>query len=248
MIESALHQLSQLSPEQMSVSMLALAVFDLWTGVSLSIKMKTTLSKSLIKGFMLNLVIVISPLVLNILAHLQFIANEKPDFTYINIISLLITLAYMAASGASAIANYSAAYPQSKNFLTQIAYKYLPNEVQTKQAKHGVLPAEEIVKDIVDSVQPKPEDSEDLVTVSRPGFAKVTLPKSLVRDTKGATLVEVPKTPKSEVDDIITPATRTGDEIAVTITGSGVEVTKGAASTLAPEVPKDEKNDELPRG
>ncbi len=248
MIESALHQLSQLSPEQMSISMLALAVFDLWTGVSLSIKMKTTLSKSLIKGFMLNLVIVISPLVLNILAHLQFIANEKPDFTYINIISLLITLAYMAASGASAIANYSAAYPQSKNFLTQIAYKYLPNEVQTKQAKHGVLPAEEIVKDIVESVTPKTEDGEDLVTVSRPGFAKVTLPKSLVRDTKGATLVEVSKTSKQEVDNIITPATRTGDKIAVTMTGSGVEVTNGAASTVAPEVPKDEKYDELPRG
>lgn len=176
MIESALHQLSQLSPEQMSVSMLALAVFDLWTGVSLSIKMKTTLSKSLIKGFMLNLMIVISPLVLNILAHLQFIASEKPDFTYINIISLLITVAYVAASGASAIANYSASYPQSKNFLTQIAYKYLPNEVQIKQVKHGVLPAEEIVKDIVDSVTPKPESDV----------------------TKGAASTVAPETPKSE--------------------------------------------------
>lgn len=157
MIESMVNHLSQLSPEQMSVSMLALAVFDLWTGVSLSIKMKTTLSKSLIKGFMLNLLIVISPICLNILAHLQFIANEKPDFTYINIISLLITVMYVAASGASAIANYSAAYPQSKNFLTQIAYKYLPNEIQTKQFKHGVLPAEEIVKNIVEGAQPKPE-------------------------------------------------------------------------------------------
>lgn len=179
MIESALHQLSQLSPEQMSVSMLALAVFDLWTGVSLSIKMKTTLSKSLIKGFMLNLVIVISPLVLNILAHLQFIASEKPDFTYINIISLLITVAYVAASGASAIANYSAAYPQSKNFLTQIAYKYLPNEVQTKQAKHGVLPAEEIVKDIVKGVD------------------SVETPES----TKGAASTVAPKVPEGEKHD-----------------------------------------------
>lgn len=183
MIESALHQLSQLSPEQMSVSMLALAVFDLWTGVSLSIKMKTTLSKSLIKGFMLNLVIVISPLVLNILAHLQFIANEKPDFTYINIISLLITLAYMAASGASAIANYSAAYPQSKNFLTQIAYKYLPNEVQTKQAKHGVLPAEEIVKDIVKGVD---SIETPIETQEKPEV------------TKGAAATVTPETPKSE--------------------------------------------------
>lgn len=182
MIESALHQLSQLSPEQMSVSMLALAVFDLWTGVSLSIKMKTTLSKSLIKGFMLNLVIVISPLVLNILAHLQFIANEKPDFTYINIISLLITLAYMAASGASAIANYSAAYPQSKNFLTQIAYKYLPNEVQTKQAKHGVLSAEEIVKDIVKGVD----------SVGTPEKPEVT---------KGAAATEAPQVPEGEKHD-----------------------------------------------
>lgn len=182
MIESALHQLSQLSPEQMSVSMLALAVFDLWTGVSLSIKMKTTLSKSLIKGFMLNLVIVISPLVLNILAHLQFIANEKPDFTYINIISLLITLAYMAASGASAIANYSAVYPQSKNFLTQIAYKYLPNEVQTKQAKHGVLPAEEIVKDIVKGV-------DSIETPEKPEI------------TKGAAYTVAPEVPKDEKHD-----------------------------------------------
>lgn len=198
MIESALHQLSQLSPEQMSVSMLALAVFDLWTGVSLSIKMKTTLSKSLIKGFMLNLVIVISPLVLNILAHLQFIANEKPDFTYINIISLLITLAYMAASGASAIANYSAAYPQSKNFLTQIAYKYLPNEVQMKQAKHRVLPAEEIVKDIVESVTPKPESDNVVTTNLKPGDdVEVTTTGSHVEVTRGAASTVAPETPKA---------------------------------------------------
>lgn len=183
MIESMLSHLSQLSPEQMSVSMLALAVFDLWTGVSLSIKMKTTLSKSLIKGFMLNLLIVISPICLNILAHLQFIANEKPDFTYINIISLLITVMYVAASGASAIANYSAAYPQSKNFLTQIAYKYLPNEIQTKQFKHGVLPAEDIVKNIVESVQPKSEDES----------------------TKGEASTVAPEVPKGEQNDELSP-------------------------------------------
>ena len=178
-----LSHLSQLSPEQMSVSMLALAVFDLWTGVSLSIKMKTTLSKSLIKGFMLNLLIVISPICLNILAHLQFIANEKPDYTYINIISLLITVMYVAASGASAIANYSAAYPQSKNFLTQLAYKYLPNEIQTKQFKHGVLPAEEIVENIVKSVQPKPENEV----------------------TKGAASDVAPKAPEGDEDDRLSP-------------------------------------------
>ena len=183
MIESMLSHLSQLSPEQMSVSMLALAVFDLWTGVSLSIKMKTTLSKSLIKGFMLNLLIVISPICLNILAHLQFIANEKPDFTYINIISLLITVMYVAASGASAIANYSAAYPQSKNFLTQLAYKYLPNEIQTKQFKHGVLPADEIVENIVKSVQPKSEDEI----------------------TKGAASTVAPEVPKGDEDDRLSP-------------------------------------------
>lgn len=178
-----LSNLSQLSPEQMSVSMLALAVFDLWTGVSLSIKMKTTLSKSLIKGFMLNLLIVISPICLNILAHLQFIANEKPDFTYINIISLLITVMYVAASGASAIANYSAAYPQSKNFLTQIAYKYIPNEIQTKQFKHGVLPAEEIVENIVKGVQPKSDDEI----------------------TKGAASTVAPEVPKGEQNDELSP-------------------------------------------
>lgn len=137
-MENALPIIQNLRPVDMSVVMLAFALVDIWTALSLSVKAKSTLSKSLIKGFLFNLLVIMLPFCLNAIKHMAFLEPDGADFGYIHVISVLITFLYLASTAGSIISNYSAAYPESKNVITKLAYRYLPAEVNEKQQKHGI--------------------------------------------------------------------------------------------------------------
>lgn len=140
-MDGLINQLTHLRPTDMSIVMLVVALVDLWAAVSLSIKAKSTLSKSLIYGLLNNLLIISIPFGLQSLVSL--IPADHVDVTYVNTVSTLVTVLYVVSAFTSIVANYSAAYPQSKNWLTKIAYKYLPQEVANKQDKHGItIPSE----------------------------------------------------------------------------------------------------------
>lgn len=130
----------------MSIVMLVVALVDLWAAVSLSIKAKSTLSKSLIYGLINNLLIISIPFGLQSVVSL--IPADHADMTYVTTVSTLVTVLYVVSAVTSIVANYSAAYPQSKNWLTKIAYKYIPTEIENKQDKHGItIPDEKGVDD-----------------------------------------------------------------------------------------------------
>ena len=57
-----------LSPTDLSVIMFVFLVVDLWAALSLTIKKKTFLSKTFIRGLFYNLVIIIAPFGLDVLA------------------------------------------------------------------------------------------------------------------------------------------------------------------------------------
>lgn len=140
-MDGLINQLTHLRPTDMSIVMLAVALVDLWAAVSLSIKAKSTLSKSLIYGLINNLLIISIPFGLQSVVSL--IPADHADMTYVTTVSTLVTVLYVVSAVTSIVANYSAAYPQSKNWLTKIAYKYLPQEVANKQDKHGItIPSE----------------------------------------------------------------------------------------------------------
>lgn len=134
-IQNILQALGTLRPMDMSITMLAFAVVDMWAALSLAAKHKTTLSKTLIKGFLFNLIIILLPYGLNLLALVQ---PTHGSFDYIQFISVFVTILFIAAVSGSIVANYSAAYPKGKNLLTRFAYKYLPSEILEKQNKHGI--------------------------------------------------------------------------------------------------------------
>lgn len=136
-MDGLLNQLTHLRPTDMSIVMLVVALVDLWAAVSLSIKAKSTLSKSLIYGLLNNLLIISIPFGLQSLVSL--IPADHVDVTYVTTVSTIVTVLYIVSAVTSIVANYSAAYPQSKNWLTKIAYKYLPQEVANKQDKHGII-------------------------------------------------------------------------------------------------------------
>lgn len=135
-MDGLINQLTHLRPTDMSIVMLVVALVDLWAAVSLSIKAKSTLSKSLIYGLLNNLLIISIPFGLQSLVSL--IPADHVDVTYVNTVSTLVTVLYIVSAVTSIVANYSAAYPQGKNWLTKIAYKYIPTEIENKQDKHGI--------------------------------------------------------------------------------------------------------------
>lgn len=135
-MDGLINQLTHLSPTDMSVVMLVVALVDMWAAVALSIKARSTLSKSLIYGAINNLLIISIPWGLSVLTSLT--TTTKTDNAYVNTVSVMVTLLYIASAVTSIVANYSAAYPQGKNWLTKIAYKYIPTEVENKQSKHGI--------------------------------------------------------------------------------------------------------------
>ena len=135
-MDGLINQLTHLRPTDMSIVMLVVALVDLWAAVSLSIKAKSTLSKSLIYGLINNLLIISIPFGLQSLVSL--IPADHADTTYVTTVSMLVTILYVVSGATSIVANYSAAYPQSKNWLTKIAYKYIPTEIENKQDKHGI--------------------------------------------------------------------------------------------------------------
>lgn len=140
-MDGLINQLTHLRPTDMSIVMLVVALVDLWAAVSLSVKAKSTLSKSLIYGLINNLLVISIPFGLQSLVSI--IPADHADTTYVNTVSMLVTVLYVVSALTSIVANYSAAYPQSKNWLTKIAYKYLPQEVANKQDKHGItIPGE----------------------------------------------------------------------------------------------------------
>lgn len=136
-MDGLINQLTHLQPTDMSVVMLVFALVDMWAAVSLSIKARSTLSKSLIYGAINNLLIISIPWGLSVLTSLT--TTTKTDNAYVNTVSVMVTLLYTASAVTSIMANYSAAYPQGKNWLTKIAYKYIPTEVENKQNKHGIM-------------------------------------------------------------------------------------------------------------
>lgn len=145
-MDGLINQLTHLRPTDMSIVMLVVALVDLWAAVALSVKAKSTLSKSLIYGLINNLLIISIPFGLQSVVAL-IPAVDHADTTYVTTVSTIVTVLYIVSAVTSIVANYSAAYPQSKNWLTKIAYKYLPQEIANKQDKHGITtPVEPGVK------------------------------------------------------------------------------------------------------
>lgn len=128
--------LMTLSPTDMSVVMFVFLLVDMWTALSLSIKSKSILSKTLIKGFVFNLLIVVVPFALSVFQHYTAIPGH--DYAYIQTLSLFVTVLFLASESISIIANYSAANPEASNFVTRFASKFLGNEIQYKKDKHNI--------------------------------------------------------------------------------------------------------------
>lgn len=128
--------LNELHPIDLSITMFAFTIVDLWTALSLSVKKHSFLSKTLIRGFLQNLILILLPYVL---AYIEsFTPAENNGFDYIQFISVFVTFIYLCAVSGSIISNYSAAYPVGQNFITKFAYKYFESEIVEKQRKHGI--------------------------------------------------------------------------------------------------------------
>lgn len=191
LIESIL----KLQPIDMSIVMVVAVILDLWTALTLSIKSRSTVSKTLIKGFSVNLLIIFLPYLLR-LTTLSIPGAGKSDFDYVQMVSVGITVLFIVTTATSIIANYSACFPESKNFLTKFAYKWLPAEIEKKQEKHGitksddVTPTENVLEDVVREVlNAQKEVSESPV---------VDIPKEVIDTPKEVinTLQEVTQQPK----------------------------------------------------
>lgn len=89
-MDGLINQLTHLRPTDMSIVMLVVALVDLWAAVSLSVKAKSTLSKSLIYGLINNLLIISIPFGLQSLVSL--IPADHADTTYVNTVSMLVTV------------------------------------------------------------------------------------------------------------------------------------------------------------
>lgn len=162
-ITDQLQLLNQLRPIDLSVTMFAFTVFDLWTALSLTFKNKSLISKRLFTGFATNMLVILLPFVLRVLAMAPAIDDGYPqNVDYIQLLSVGITVMYIASTLSSILANYSAAYPESKNWLTKLTYKLLPAEVVEKQEKHGItLDALEIT---LDALEIKPATVSESIT------------------------------------------------------------------------------------
>ena len=155
-ITDQLQLLNQLRPIDLSVTMFAFTVFDLWTALSLTFKNKSLISKRLFTGFATNMLVILLPFVLRVLAMAPAIDDGYPqNVDYIQLLSVGITVMYIASTLSSILANYSAAYPESKNWLTKLTYKLLPAEVVAKQEKHGIT---------LDALEIKPATVSESIT------------------------------------------------------------------------------------
>ena len=125
-----------LSPTNLSVIMFVFLVVDLWSALSLTIKKKTFLSKTFIRGLYYNLVIIIAPFGLDVLAHLTGPGRVASKVDYVQFLSLVMVLLYCSATTTSIIANYTAAYPEADNLITKFGYRFLPQEIRVKLEKH----------------------------------------------------------------------------------------------------------------
>ena len=125
-----------LSPTDLSVIMFVFLVVDLWSALSLTIKKKTFLSKTFIRGLFYNLVIIVAPFGLDILAHLTGPGRVASRVDYVQFLSLVMVGLYCSASATSIIANYTAAYPEADNLITKFGYRFLPKEIRVKLEKH----------------------------------------------------------------------------------------------------------------
>ena len=125
-----------LSPTDLSVIMFVFLVVDLWSALSLTIKKKTFLSKTFIRGLFYNLVIIVAPFGLDVLAHLSGQGRVADKVDYVQFLSLVMVLLYCSASSTSIIANYTAAYPEADNLITKFGYRFLPQEIRVKLEKH----------------------------------------------------------------------------------------------------------------
>ena len=168
-MDHLIENILKLQPIDMSIVMVVAVILDLWTALTLSIKSRSTVSKTLIKGFSVNLLIIFLPYLLRLIT-LSIPEAGKSDFDYVQMVSVGITVLFIVTTATSIIANYSACFPESKNFLTKFAYKWLPAEIEKKQEKHGitksddVTPTENVLEDVVREVlNAQKEVSESLV-------------------------------------------------------------------------------------
>jgi hypothetical protein len=189
LIESIL----KLQPIDMSIVMVVAVILDLWTALTLSIKSRSTVSKTLIKGFSVNLLIIFLPYLLR-LTTLSIPGAGKSDFDYVQMVSVGITVLFIVTTATSIIANYSACFPESKNFLTKFAYKWLPAEIEKKQEKHGITKSDDVTENVLEDVVREVLNAQKEVSES----PVVDTPKEVIDTPKEVinTPQEVTKQPK----------------------------------------------------
>ena len=150
-MDHLIENILKLQPIDMSIVMVVAVILDLWTALTLSIKSRSTVSKTLIKGFSVNLLIIFLPYLLR-LTTLSIPGAGKSDFDYVQMVSVGITVLFIITTATSIIANYSACFPESKNFLTKFAYKWLPAEIEKKQEKHGITKYDDVTENVLEDV------------------------------------------------------------------------------------------------
>ena len=149
-MDHLIENILKLQPVDMSIVMAVAVILDLWTALTLSIKARSTISKTLIKGFSVNLLIVFLPYLLRLIT-LSIPEAGKSDFDYVQMVSVGITVVFIVTTATSIIANYSASFPESKNFLTKFAYKWLPAEIEKKQEKHGISKSDDVKENVLET-------------------------------------------------------------------------------------------------
>lgn len=194
-MDHLIENILKLQPIDMSIVMAVAVILDLWTALTLSIKSRSTVSKTLIKGFSVNLLIVFLPYLLRLIT-LSIPAAGKSDFDYVQMVSVGITVVFIVTTATSIIANYSASFPESKNFLTKFTYKWLPAEIEKKQEKHGitksddVAPTANVLEDVVREVLNAQKEVSESPVVDTPKEV-IDTPKEVIN-----TLQEVTQQPK----------------------------------------------------
>lgn len=129
--------LNSLRPVDLSILMFVVMIIDMWTAIIRAVKNRAVLSKTLIKGCLTNLLLILVPLMLEAVSY--YLPPTSKTFDYIQVLSVFVATIYVIGSATSIISNYSAAYPQTKNFITEFAYRYLSSEVADKQRKQGIV-------------------------------------------------------------------------------------------------------------
>lgn len=190
-MDHLIENILKLQPIDMSIVMVVAVILDLWTALTLSIKSRSTVSKTLIKGFSVNLLIIFLPYLLRLIT-LSIPEAGKSDFDYVQMVSVGITVLFIVTTATSIIANYSACFPESKNFLTKFAYKWLPAEIEKKQEKHGitksddVTPTENVLEDVVREVLNTQKEVSESPVVDTPKDV-IDTPKEVINTLQEGT-------------------------------------------------------------